>query len=372
MKEYVINQWKSKKLTVALIMLGFFIGNLVLSVGISMSVETMKQTYDENSGVPESQLEIELRCEDSVRAESVLDLCERIGKIGELQIVSFQTVELNEYGKSYQVVPVIFEKEEEWHIPMIAGEYFTVQQIQDEARWMIAGQSIAKEHGIEVGDVIQLNGQEYHVAGICGRENRGTKWDDIIYAPMGDVAETCKEYFEENWIGAVLKSGKDVMISKFGELEREAKEHGIELTYCELLTDGEDSFWNSIIITVIATVLVFTIAILNITNLMIYWMLERKKDLAILKALGAHNRYLTGCLVAEIVAMTLLSACLAIAVQLVVTGLCGEVLEKNEIYCNVTYVNFILSFVITVVCGVIAAVIPARQMMRVQPSESIR
>ncbi len=73
MKEYIINQWKNKKITVFLIMLVFFVGNLVLSVGISMSVEAIKQAYDKNSGVPKKQLEIRTTCLREVSAEDMGD-----------------------------------------------------------------------------------------------------------------------------------------------------------------------------------------------------------------------------------------------------------------------------------------------------------
>lgn len=353
-------------------MLVFFVGNLVLSVGIGMSVEAIKQAYDKNSGVPKKQLEIRTTCMREVSAEDVAALYEKIAGYGEVQLVSLDTVELNTYEKECQVVPVCFQKKEDWHIPMISGSYFSIQEIQDCAKQVIIGKDIAAENKIKQGDTVQVNAEDYQVVGICGRSNRGTKWDNVIYVPWNDFKEHNADYLKAETIYGILKSGKDAFVSDFFQYEEEAKEIGIELTYAEFQIQESDSVENSILLTVLAAVLVFTIAIINITNLMIYWMLERKKDLAVLKALGADNRYLTRCLVAEIVVMTVLSAFLAVIVQVIITEFFDEWLINNEIYCTVTYVNFMISFVITTVCGFAAAIWPAKQVMRIQPAEGIR
>ena len=47
---YVIKQWKEKKITVMLLILGFLVGNLVLSVGTSVAVENVKMLEDQTSG----------------------------------------------------------------------------------------------------------------------------------------------------------------------------------------------------------------------------------------------------------------------------------------------------------------------------------
>ena len=58
---YVIKQWKEKKITVMLLILGFLVGNLVLSVGTSVAVENVKMLEDQTSGNPDQQLEISRR-----------------------------------------------------------------------------------------------------------------------------------------------------------------------------------------------------------------------------------------------------------------------------------------------------------------------
>jgi len=118
-----------------------------------------------------------------------------------------------------------------------------------------------------------------------------------------------------------LKSGKETFIENFSKEEAKASDLGMELTYTYMNEVESASTNNSILITIIASVLVFAIAIINISNLMIYWTLERRKDLSILKAIGADNYYLTKCLLIEIFVMTMLSAIAAILLQKVIAFL---------------------------------------------------
>ena len=56
MTTYIINQWKKKKITVALIIFGFVVANIFMSVGTSVSVNSYNYIQDINSGNPKEQL----------------------------------------------------------------------------------------------------------------------------------------------------------------------------------------------------------------------------------------------------------------------------------------------------------------------------
>lgn len=372
MLEYVIGQWKQKKSTIFLIILGFLIGNLVLSFGTSISVENIKQSYDRTSGNPEKQLEIEITTSKQDCVEDIITVCENLSKYGEIQILSFGKISIGNGSQQYQVVPVCFNKKESWHIPIMDGRYFKVEENLDNNGQIIIGKNISKSNSFKVGDSITLKGKTFEIIGICGRENRPTQWDDIIYFPWMDFCESYQSLFDTNWISIILKSGRENFIRNFAEEEAKASKEGMELFYTYMSEEERTSTNNSILITIIASVLVFAIAIINISNLMIYWMIERRKDLAILKAMGADNQYLTKCLLVEILVMTSLSALGAILLQKIIVFCFGNILVQNEIYATVTYTNYVIGFVVTVVCGVLATIIPARQVMRIQPSESIK
>lgn len=372
MKQYIIKQWKNKKITVFLMILGFLIGNIVLSIGTSISVETMKQTSDSNSGNPDKQLEIQVDMKENSEVGTLSSLFEKMANFGEIQVLSLDKVELNKYKNHYQIIPVNFQKSETWHVPIIEGRYFSKEDMGDKEKQVIIGRGVAEENRIETDDSLEINNMECRVIGICGRSNRGTQWDSVIYIPQNDFMGENPEYFSESNFSLVLKSGKAHFIKEFNNIEKEYSEKNIEVSYMYLQGKDNNGFYNSIIITVIATTLVFVIAIINITNLMLYWILERKEDIAVMKAMGADNHYIIKYLAIEIVSMALIGALLGIVLQKIAVLFLEEFLQKNEIYCQVTYVNFMISFAVTVVCGLMATIIPAKQMAKIQPAEGLK
>lgn len=55
MLEYIKKQWISKIRTLVFIIVGFMVGNFVLSCGISISVETITRQRDMTAGDPYGQ-----------------------------------------------------------------------------------------------------------------------------------------------------------------------------------------------------------------------------------------------------------------------------------------------------------------------------
>lgn len=86
MFRYLINQWRFRPFTIALIIFGFFIASVVLSIGISVSVENYRYINDRNSGDTREQLIINLYFQDEPRVDS--SLIKDYSQYGELQIIS--------------------------------------------------------------------------------------------------------------------------------------------------------------------------------------------------------------------------------------------------------------------------------------------
>lgn len=75
----------------------------------------------------------------------------------------------------------------------------------------------------------------------------------------------------------ILKNGKSRFLEDFEKQKEQLQKQGMILAYQEIQGVEKDSVGNSILLTIIASGLVFLIAIINLSNLMIYWMMERKR-----------------------------------------------------------------------------------------------
>jgi len=371
MIKYILNQWKSKKVTMGLIIVGCLTGNLVLSIGISISVENMEYAYDRYSGDPQEQLEIKIEAANSSKIS--MNILEQCKSFGEIQLLSCGKVMIGDSNHQFQVVPIWFDKEEEWHIPIIAGRYFIQSDLDDNQKQIVLGKDIAKELGLNVNDSINMNDEEYQVIGICGRKTRVTQWDNIVYVPVMDFSSNVEKYIESvSPLFLVLKSGKESFITNSSTILESVLNQGNNLSFYSLTEEMDlSSVKNSITVTIASSIIIFFIAMMNITNLMIYWIMERKKEFGILKALGGTNAFVIRCVVMEVLIMTLISALLAILVQLLLGYLLSAVLEKNNISFQISGFNLLFSAVAATICGLIAAIIPSHRAIKIKPVETL-
>ena len=214
---YVIKQWKEKKITVMLLILGFLVGNLVLSVGTSVAVENVKMLEDQTSGNPDQQLEISVNQEEgaALKKEDWLAYCDKLTEYGEVQLLSLEPVSTSGKEQTCTIVPVNFKQEESWHVPLLQGRYFHESEIQDTKGQIILGKNIAEKNQVETGSDFRIGDHTYEVIGICGRENRPTQWDDVAYMPWKDYWDTAGKNTEINEMNLILKNGKSRFLEDF-------------------------------------------------------------------------------------------------------------------------------------------------------------
>ncbi len=375
MYKFILTQWKNRKATVALIITGFFVGCLVMSIGISACVESFEYIGDRKCGDPKQQLEIFLSADESWGQNEVEKIIETVGQYGEVQLLSMDSKKLDDYDEYYPCVPVLFEQEPGWHIPLVKGRYFTKTDMNGSNRVMIIGKNIAENNGINLGDMVSIEGEQFEVVGICGRSTRETSWEYAIYMPWQEYIQIYKNCFQEretsNTISIHLESGKSDYLNNSDTFVTQANQNGINIVYKDVENVDSSSLNNTIIITVTATILIFIIAILNIVHLMLYWILERKKEIGIMKALGASNNYIARAVIWEVLAMAIFGSVLAVGVQFTVIKLLSDNMLGEMITLRMTWLNLIGSMGVSLFFGMIAAIFPAKNVMRLEPLQII-
>ncbi len=365
---YIWEQWKRKKPIVALIILGFVVGNLFLSVGTSFSVDNYNYIMDRNSGNPDEQLMVDFECEEGISFEKAKKIIDKAAEYGEIQIISLDAIQDGQIR--YQPVAVNTKNARGWHIPLIEGRY--LKNAKDE---IVVGKNIAEQRKLSVGDSFFVLDKVYRIVGIAGREGKSTVWDTTVYleadAYFSSMQKTLKMPDAGGFLFTILKNGKEEFQHDFSSIEKFCKKEGITITYHTLAEEDDSSFSNSVTLTVISTAIIFLVAILNVVNLMTYWMLERKRDFAIMKAMGCTNRYLLKWTAAEMAAMAFLGAAIALFLQLIADRLLDVVLKESQYYAGVYGINVILSIAVSGICGLLTALFIAGKTLRFDPQEII-
>ena len=313
---------------------------------------------DMNAGDPKEQLEIHLFKKGKCNTENVKKIIFEIGNNGELVFAGDKKVKV---GCVDNVVPLVVDSNivRGWTLPLTDGEY-----VRNKRKEILIGKEIARRNNCDVGSCIEIDEGKYIVRGIIGRKERSTIWDKVILFDYRDYYEYHSKKIEKD-LYILLKTGKVSVKHRFESIRRMVDANNMDIYYEDVVANNDGStFRNSAIVSITSTILVFFISAVNVINLMIYWMIERKKDLAIMNALGCTKSHILKWTIAETSMFSLIGAVLAITIQILGKILFNDYLVKNEIFLNISFVNILLAVVISEVSAIVTALILTKKSLR--------
>ena len=233
MHKYIYRQWKNRKITVLFIIIGFMVGSLVISLGISACRESFAYADDRMRGNPERQLDIFLSNINMWKQKDVEELIEALGSYGEVQLMSMDSRQLESFGESSPVVPVLFHRKPHWHVPLLEGRYFSVDEMEHSEKVIVLGKQLAERYQVELEDMVDIGGAGFRVIGICGRPARETSWEYAVYMPWADYLELYPGCFEDWEKGTALtvhlEDGKKELLEQIEQYIDGAAEEGIQM-----------------------------------------------------------------------------------------------------------------------------------------------
>lgn len=375
MYKYICRQWKNRKITVLFIIIGFMVGSLVISLGISACRESFAYADDRMRGNPERQLDIFLSNNNMWEQKDVEELIEALGSYGEVQLMSMDSRQLESFGESSPVVPVLFHRKPHWHVPLLEGRYFSVDEMEHSEKVIVLGKQLAERYQVGLEDMVDIGGAGFRVIGICGRQARETSWEYAVYMPWAEYLELypgCFEDWEEGTALTVhLEDGKKELLEQIERYIDGAAEEGIQMNYRPVDDVDTSAIRNTLILTTVSTVLVFSTAVINIIHLMLYWLLERKREIGIMKALGADNGAVVRAVVLEVLAMSCIGCLAAVIVQHLSMQLLRDSFGGRLLTFCVTWENLVFAMGISLSFGMAAAVIPAKTVMHFEPVSTV-
>ena len=366
MFDYIFAQWKKKKYILIILIICYTLSGLLLAIGIGISKENYNLVKDSTSGNTDDQLIIYMR-EKGGNIESTKQFINNFGEYGEVQILNLPMLQLTEDEKVFPVA-VCYKKTEGWHIPLIDGIYL------DSDKWgIVVGKESAKKASLKVGDSIFIKGLEFKVNGISGRKNRSTQWDETLYLKYETYIEIAGSIdgSRRGMVTLLLKSGKEDFLKDFFKIEDELERIGIRIYYQKVNNVGFSSVTNSVIMTVAGFSVLSLIILLNTINIMYYWFLERKGDIAVIKSMGANDYYLFKWLVIEMMMIIALSEFLANVIFSVIYFICHLGLLGN-VDMALSFFHIMVSVIVVFVLGFIVAWFLNRKSIFADPGVTLK
>jgi putative ABC transport system permease protein len=247
--------------------------------------------------------------------------------------------------------------------------------LSDRPDEIVAEESFAMAHNLKVGDTLKIYGGKLLLAGIINSGIKPGKAD--IYAPIGNVRRILKEDlkcispgFDMNII-LVEVSDSRIHSQVISQLKDRMKYFSVSSYNCyqpasEVMTIIEKA-------SVLLTILIFTFLLVFSAKTQLTALMERSREIGILKSLGWSNSKLSN----QIISISLIQALTGVIIG-ILTGLFIMLLmNSNQIRLldlmefNLRIRIFILVVVLSLTGGLIAGILPILKVHRTKAGDLI-
>jgi putative ABC transport system permease protein len=259
----------------------------------------------------------------------------------------------------------------------LQGKSFEVlTQVVDEDG-VIISEVLAKRLGLNVGEQLPLKTP----GGIEQFPVNGVFYD---YATDGGKVVMDQRLFEEKWeerdatvFAVYLKEGQELLAVR-REIEDTLKDEMsiITISNGELKEEILDIFDRTFRVTYILELIALSVAVLGIMNTLLTSILERRRELATLRALGASSRQIQGLIVWESCYLAGLGAGVGIAVGMALSVVLIKVINKQSfgwtIQFTLAWETIGMAVFVALAAALIGAWAPARWATRQAIAEDLR
>ncbi|WP_298508647.1 ABC transporter permease [uncultured Kordia sp.] len=293
----------------------------------------------------------------------------------------------NEYG-NYTVRAVHPSHQYIEQTDIEKGRYVNENDIKTDARIAVIGRLVEKDlFGNEdaLGEYFNIEGIIYRVVGVFSDKGSGDREERTIYTPVSTTQLIYKNTEKIDQINLMY----DINIGANGarklskEIEKELKkkhnvapsdQNGIYVR--NQIEDLEETLNVANVLQIIVLWIgigTLFAGVIGISNIMVYIVKERTKELGIRKALGAKPSSVIGMILQETIVVTLLFGYIGLLIGNLILNSMGNKLEDWFITNpNVSQGTIIGATIILVLSGLIAGYIPARRAAKVKPIVALR
>ncbi|MBA2858165.1 putative ABC transport system permease protein [Methanococcus maripaludis] len=360
---------------VSLISLGFGVQNYITSEITTIGANVISVLPSQNFGGPAVSKNFNDNDVSAVR---------NVRGVEEVVAAWFGSYELEYRDQSHYGNVLVIEPSKFTHVYSKTWGYepYKGRWIEDSDKYScMIGYALATnsfDREIDIGDKITINDKKYKVIGILEETGNPRTEDSVILSK--DVGEELFEINNEyNMMIVSVRSGEDVnLVSEEikDELEDSRGDENFSVLTAEQLAESISSIFSVLTIFLVGVAgISLLVGAVGISNTMHMSILERRKDIGILKALGAENTTILSIFVVEAgflglfggIVGTILGILIAKAIEYV-AAISGYGLIRAWISWELIVGVLVFSFVV----GILSGYFPARSGAKLNPVDTLR
>ena len=302
-------------------------------------------------------------------------------------ISKIETVKYESESDKYNIEGSYPERQYIEKVNITSGRFINKTDLENKNKFAAIGRLVEKDlfkKGNAVGKYISIAGINYKVIGVYSDEG-GDREERLIYVPITTLQLANKNSDTINRLdlaynptmqpSIAMELGKNIEKDLRAKLKISPTDKS-GLYMRNTAENMEDTF---AILTVITFLVIFigfgTImaGIIGISNIMVYIVKERTKEIGIRKALGARPSNIVGLILQESIFITVLSGFSGVAIGVLVLHLVKDQLEDYFIVNpSVSWQLLVIATVSLISFGTIAGFIPARKAAKIKPIDALR
>lgn len=270
---------------------------------------------------------------------------------------------------------------------VVYGRYINQLDIQNKTKVVVIGRLVEEDLFLKttaIGKYINLNGIQYKVVGVF-HDDGGDNEERLIYMPVSTAQQIYgnNDHIDQinltynpemNFDAAIGFS--NLLTKKLKDRFQVSQNDQRAIRVRNLANESKAVNQMTYVLGILVLVIGFgtlIAGIVGISNIMIFIVKERTKEIGIRKALGASPNSIVLLILLESILITILAGFLGLFLGMGILELVGPSLEQYFIKDPYVSVNLVIGATITLIlAGGLAGYLPAKKASRIKPIVALR
>lgn len=268
-----------------------------------------------------------------------------------------------------------------------AGRYINQRDIDNKTKVAVIGRLVEEDLFLKttaIGKYININGLQYKVVGIFG-DDGGDNEERMVYIPLSTAQQVYgnNDYIDFMYLTYNPNMSSDQALAFGNKIRKKLKnrfsvavsdQRAIRIDNMAEGTKGVETITFALGLIIIVIGFGTLIAgIVGVSNIMIFIVKERTKEIGIRKALGAAPKSIVSIILLESILITIIAGFVGLVLGVGALNLATPMLEEYFIKNPSVSTSLVLGATITlIVAGAIAGYLPAKKASRIKPIVALR
>ncbi len=297
------------------------------------------------------------------------------------------TIKYGRENGSYQVTGANPDEQFIEERQLVDGRYLSPLDFQNSQKVAVIGRMVQRDlikDGSAVGKYLDINGIMFRVVGVFS-DAGGDRDERMISVPLNVLQQLKKN--SDTLSNITLAYDKNLSPEEAeklgerikGELKKKKSVSPDDENAVSVWNDAsnkKDQFQFMFVLTMIVGIVglgTLIAGIIGISNIMVYIVKERTKEIGVRKAIGAKPRSIISLILQESIVITVISGLIGVGLGVLTLKLMGDNLEKYFIINpSVGWGLISFAFLGLVFSGAVAGFVPAYRASKIKPVEALK